>query len=166
MAGGDRLRAVAGLLGAALGAGLGLAVLLSAWGAMALFGDGGFPSDPVLVTLLPAGATLRTRRDRRPVNRRPALPAALLLFLLLAVDAAVVGGDSAGERRPGPLLLGVLLGVLLFGAVFGAPAGEPVAEPGRHWLRFAGRGRSFHLAVHGALLALLALTVAVVAASG
>ncbi|KDN86134.1 hypothetical protein [Kitasatospora cheerisanensis] len=162
----DRSRAVAGLLGAALGAGLGLAVLLSAWGVLALAGDGAFPSGLVFLVLLPVGGTLRPLWDRRPVNRRPALLVALSLFLLLAADALVLGADSAGEQSPAGLLLGVLLGVLLSGAVLGALAGEPAEEPGRHWLRFTGRGRCFHLAVHGALLALLAATAAVVAAFG
>lgn len=166
----DRSRAVAGLRAAALGSGLGLAVLLLGWGVMALIGDNAFPSGLLGVAIVPVGTTLSALWGRRSVNRRPALLVALLLFLLLLVLAAALRDGFAADpdvaAGPGWLLLGYFPGALLAGAAFGALIGEPVGEPGRHWLRFAGRSRRFHLAVYGGLAALLALTAAVAVAGG
>ncbi|MFD8480003.1 hypothetical protein [Kitasatospora sp. NPDC059673] len=166
----DRSRALGGLVAATVGTGLGLTLILLAWGGAALFGDGGFPSGLQALVLLPAGGQLRLLWDRRPVNRRPAALVALLLLLLIVVLATAVGDLWAEDADDGVdlarLLLGYVPGMLLTGAVFGALAGESVDEPGRHWLRFTGRGRRFHLAVYGGLFALLVLTAAAIGASG
>ncbi|MFG2694405.1 hypothetical protein [Kitasatospora sp. NPDC048407] len=165
----DRSRALGGLAAGALGAGLGVALILLAWGVMALLGDGEFPSGLLGAALMPAGGPMRSLWERRPVNRRPAVLVALLLLLLVVLFATALGDlyaeDSDGQSGLAQLLFGYVPGVLLFGTVFGVLCGESVDEPGRHWLRFTGRGGRFHLAVYGGLFALLVLTVAAIGAS-
>ncbi|OKJ08194.1 hypothetical protein [Kitasatospora sp. CB01950] len=166
----DRARAVAGLRAATVGVGIGLALVLLVWGGMALFGDGGLPSGIAGVAVIPAGTPISALWQRRPVNRRPALLVAALLFLLVAVFTATLGDglsdDPEEEAGIGWLLLGYFPGALLFGAAFGGLAGPPADEPGRNWLRFTGRGRRLHLAAYGTLAALLGLNVAAAAVVG
>ncbi|MFJ8438417.1 hypothetical protein [Kitasatospora griseola] len=164
----DRSRALAGFTAAAVGTGIGLALILVFWAGSALFGVGGFPSSFVGLTILPVGAPMGSIWERRPVNRRPALLVALLLFLLLTVLLAVLGDTYVEDGEPGlgRLVLGYFPGVLLAGTVFGALCGESADEPGRHWLWFTGRSRRLHLVVYGGLAVLFVLAVTAMVASG